>query len=68
MDKGALIVSIVELVIFLLPTIKIFISLGEYKNRIKTLEEALRSMNNVNDRLTKLETKLDFIIEQIKTK
>lgn len=68
MDKGALIVSIVELVIFLLPTIKIFISLGEYKNRIKTLEEALRSMNNVNDRLTKLETKLDFIIEQIKAK
>lgn len=66
MDKGTLIVSTVELLVFLLPTIKIFISLGEYKSKIKNLEDTIMSMSDVNERLTKLECKIDYIVETIK--
>ena len=62
MDKSLFIYMAVEAFIFMLPIVKVFLTLGTYKEKVEKLERRIEKMDNIDGRLTTIETKLDLLL------
>lgn len=68
MDKALFIYMAVEAIIFMLPIVKVFLTLGTYKEKVEKLEKRIEKMDNIDARLSSIESKLNLIIDgKIKT-
>ena len=68
MDKALLVYMAIEAIIFMLPIVKVFLTLGAYKEKIEKLEKRIEKMDNIDSRLSSIESKLNLIIDgKIKT-
>lgn len=62
MDKATFIYMLIEAVVFLIPIGTLAVKLGKTLERIDNIEKRLNEYNGISDRLTSIETKLDFIL------
>lgn len=53
----------VEAFIFMLPIVKVFLTLGTYKEKVEKLEKRIEKMDTIDGRLTTIESKIDLLID-----
>lgn len=59
------VVSIIEAIIFLVPFISIFIKLGKTLQRVEHLEEQIKDMKDVNEKLASIDAKIEIIMKKL---
>lgn len=60
---SALVYTIIEAVIFMIPILTLFVKIGKYAQQIEDLQRQVNSMNDIESRLSTIESKLDLLIE-----
>ena len=59
------IVSIIEAIIFLVPFISIFVKLGKTLQRVEHLEEQIKDMKDVHEKLASIDAKIEIIMKKL---
>lgn len=62
MDKILLVYVVIETVIYFIPIMRLFITVGEYKSQIEDIRKKVDQFQSIDNRLTKIETKLDLLL------
>ena len=62
MDKALLVYVVIETVVFFIPIMRLFITVGEYKSQIEDIRKRVDQFQSIDTRLTKIETKLDLLL------
>lgn len=62
MDKALLVYVVIETVVFFIPIMRLFIAVGEYKSQIEDIKKRVDQFQTIDNRLTKIETKLDLLL------
>ena len=63
MDKALFVYMAIEAFIFMLPIVKVFLTLGTYKEKVEKLEKRVEKMDTIDGRLTTIESKIDLLID-----
>lgn len=63
METSLFVYMAIEAFIFMLPIIKVFLTLGTYKEKVEKLEKQVEKMDTIDGRLTTIESKIDLLID-----
>ena len=63
METSLFVYMAIEAFIFMLPIIKVFLTLGTYKEKVEKLEKRIEKMDTIDGRLTTIESKIDLLID-----
>lgn len=63
METSLFVYMAIEAFIFMLPIIKVFLTLGTYKEKVEKLEKRVEKMDTIDVRLTTIESKIDLLID-----
>lgn len=63
METSLFIYMAIEAFIFMLPIVKVFLTLGTYKEKVEKLEKRIEKMDTIDGRLTTIESKIDLLID-----
>ena len=63
METSLFVYMAIEAFIFMLPIVKVFLTLGTYKEKVEKLEKQVEKMDTIDGRLTTIESKIDLLID-----
>ena len=63
METSLFVYMAIEAFIFMLPIVKVFLTLGTYKEKVEKLEKRIEKMDTIDGRLTTIESKIDLLID-----
>ena len=63
METSLFIYMAIEAFIFMLPIVRVFLTLGTYKEKVEKLEKRIEKMDTIDGRLTTIESKIDLLID-----
>ncbi len=63
MDKATFVYALLEGIIFMIPITTLFVKLGRYTQRIDSLEKKVERFENIESRLSTIESKIDLLLE-----
>ena len=63
METSLFVYMAIEAFIFMLPIVKVFLTLGTYKEKVEKLEKQIEKMDTIDGRLTTIESKIDLLID-----
>ena len=63
MDKAVFLYMAIEAILFLMPIVKVFMTLGTYKEKVEKLEKRVDAFDSIDNRLTAIESKIDLLLE-----
>ena len=63
METSLFVYMAIEAFIFMLPIVKVFLTLGTYKEKVEKLEKRIEKMDTIDGRLTMIESKIDLLID-----
>lgn len=63
METSLFVYMAIEAFIFMLPIVKVFLTLGTYKEKVEKLEKRVEKMDTIDGRLTTIESKIDLLID-----
>jgi len=63
METSLFVYMAIEAFIFMLPIVKVFLTLGTYKEKVEKLEKRVEKMDTIDARLTTIESKIDLLID-----
>lgn len=63
METSLFVYMAIEAFIFMLPIVKVFLTLGTYKEKVEKLEKRVEKMDTIDSRLTTIESKIDLLID-----
>jgi len=63
MDKALFLYMAIEAFIFMLPIVKVFLTLGTYKEKVEKLERRVEALDSIDARLAAIESKIDLLID-----